>query len=117
MKTKYKFILLVFVACICSIWIYYSVDAVEKADLIIEKYNIVIKIEETRFVVTGNFNKSDDVELILDSLFDKKVYKLTTGNNLTVTKTIEENKIKGKFYIYMRINDVIYDFDNYIYFK
>lgn len=98
---------------------------------IIKKYNIKINKEIDRLAITGTFNKDDDVTIILDNVFTKKIYDMVistkpytsmcvdifnTNNDkgITVTKYINNLNLSGKYYIYMKINNTIYDFDLYV---
>lgn len=83
-------------------------------------------------VVKGTFKKEDKVQIILDSLFDKKTYNMIISkkpytamcidvfneeeqkNGITVTKYINDIGIKGKYYIYLKINGTVYDINQYI---
>lgn len=97
--------------------------------------NIKIYREYDRLVVSGNFKKEDKVQIILDNLFTKKTYNMVISKKpytamcidvfneeenekgISVTKYINEKGISGKYYIYMKINGTVYDFDQYIDFK
>lgn len=95
---------------------------------VIEKYNIKLVKENDRLAVTGTFDKSDEVYIILDNVFSKKSYQMIIsskpytalcvdlGNNedLTVTKYINDVGLYGKYYLYMKINGKVYDFDLYV---
>lgn len=98
---------------------------------IIKKYNIKINKEIDRLSITGTFNKDDNVTIILDNVFAKKTYDMdistkpytsmcvdifNTNNDkcITVTKYINDLNLSGKYYIYMKINNNIYDFDLYV---
>ena len=103
-------------------------------DTAINEYNLKFTKEEDRLVVSGTFKKSDDVQIILDNVFDKKTYdvviskKLYTAlcvdvftkdeeaNGINVTKYINNEGLGGKYYLYMKINGKYYDFDRYIEF-
>ena len=107
----------------------------KSGDEIIEKYNLKFVKEEDRLSITGTFKKSDNVDIILDNVFDKKTYKmiisskpytalcvdLNTSENkddkLTITKYINDEGFNGKYYLYMKINGKIYDFDLFIDYK
>ena len=98
----------------------------------IEKHDIKIVKEEDRLVVTGTFLKSDEVNIILDNVFNKHTYNMVISkkpytalcvdlgtkeeneNGITVTKYINDVDLHGKFYIYMKINGKVYDFDSYV---
>ena len=78
--------------------------------------------------------KGDKVEVILDSIFDKKAYQLRVSkhpytamcvdvfneeekkNGITVTKYINSENIHGKKYIYIKINGKIYNTNQYVIF-
>lgn len=97
-----------------------------------EKHNISITKEIDRLVVSGTFQKEDKVEIILDSLFHKKVYTMRISKKpytamcvdifneeenelgIKVTKYINDIGLKGKYYIYIKINGTIYDINQYI---
>ena len=95
---------------------------------VIEKYNIKFVKEDDRLAVTGTFDKSDEVYIVLDNVFSKKSYQMIIsskpytalcvdlGNNkeLTVTKYINDVGLFGKYYLYMKINGKVYDFDLYV---
>ncbi len=95
-------------------------------------YNISVKKEVDRLVVTGTFQKDDKVQVILDNTFDKRVYDVRISerpytamcidifneeedtNGITVTKYINDLGITGKYYLYIKINNTIYDLNQYI---
>lgn len=99
-----------------------------------KKHDIQITKETDRLVVTGTFQRGDEVEIILDSIFDKKAYQLVvskhpytamcvdvfteeeTKNGISVTKYINSENISGKKYIYIKINGTIYDTNQYVIF-
>ena len=66
-------------------------------------------------MITGEFNKDDYVYIILDKFLDKRIYKLDTSNKISY-KYIHNNSLKGKYSIYIKINDKIYKINNYINF-
>lgn len=97
-----------------------------------KSHNIKIVKEKDRLAVTGTFKKSDKVEIILDNTFNKKVYDMIISkkpytamcvdifneeekeNGISVTKYINDEGLKGKFYIYLKINGTVYDTDLYV---
>lgn len=83
-----------------------------KKDDVISKYNINLLKDCIGLKVTGEFNKKDDVYIILDNFLDKKTYKLDTSNK-KVSKYISEDGVKGKYYIYFRINGKNYKLYKY----
>ncbi|MCI9233471.1 MAG: aryl-sulfate sulfotransferase [Bacilli bacterium] len=99
---------------------------------IFTKYNLKIYKEVDRLVVSGTFKKEDHVQIILDSLFKNKTYDMIISkkpytamcvdifneeekqNGITVTKYINDIGLKGKYYIYIKINGTVYDINQYI---
>ena len=99
---------------------------------IVDAYKLDIIKEKDRLVVTGTFKKDDDVQIILDSLFDKKTYQMVISkkpytamcvdvfnkeeetNGISVTKYINDLGISGKYYLYIRINGTVYDLNQYV---
>ncbi len=97
-----------------------------------KSHDIKIIKEKDRLSVTGTFKKSDKVEIILDNTFNKKVYDMVISkkpytamcvdifneeekeNGISVTKYINDAGLKGKFYIYLKINGTVYDTDLYV---
>ena len=68
--------------------------------------NIKLKVDSDRITVTNN---SDDiVYIILDKLFDKRVYEVVD------TKYINLEGLKGKYTVYYKINGKVYKTDYYI---
>ena len=94
--------------------------------------NIKIYKESDRLVFTGTFDKTDDVKLILSGVFVNKTYDVRISktpytalcvavfdnNNqdekITVNKYINDIGMQGKYYIYVKINDKVYDPNLYI---
>ena len=86
-------------------------------------------------MLRGKFKNTDEVEIILDNVFSKKIYKVVISkkpytamcvdvfnddevkNGISVTKYINDEGLKGKYYIYMKINGKYYDFDKSVEFK
>lgn len=109
-------------------WLAFNNDASD----IIKEHNIRFVKEEDRLAITGTFLKSDEVNIILDNVFNKHTYNMIISkkpytalcidleveeekeNGITVTKYINDVDLHGKYYIYMRINGKIYDFDSYV---
>ena len=97
-----------------------------------KSHDIKIVKEKDRLAVTGTFKKSDKVEIILDNTFNKKVYDMIISkkpytamcvdifneeekeNGISVTKYINDEGLKGKFYIYLKITGTVYDTDLYV---
>lgn len=93
--------------------------------------NINIYKETDRLVISGSFLKNDDVTIILDNMFSKKSYKMIISDRpytamcldlyndddiLAIKKYINSTNISGKYYIYIKINDVVYDTNQYVIF-
>jgi len=109
----------------------FNTDAID----IIEEKNIKIMKEYDRLVVSGTFKKDDEVQIILDNLFTKKTYNMVVSkkpytamcidifneeeikNGINVTKYINEKGLSGKYYIYIKINGKVYNFDKYVTFN
>ena len=107
----------------------------KNGDKIIKDYNLTFTKEIDRLVVSGKFKKTDEVEIILDNVFSKKIYNVVISkkpytamcvdvfnddevkNGISVTKYINDEGLKGKYYIYMKINGKYYDFDKSVEFK
>ena len=83
----------------------------KKDDSIIEKYNIKFNKDVFGLKVSGNFDKKDKVQIILDNVLDKKTYELKDNS-----RYINEDGIRGKYYIYIRINGKIYKLYKYVIF-
>jgi hypothetical protein len=102
---------------------------------ITSKYNLKFIKESDRLAVSGSFSKDDKVYLILDNVFDKKTYampvtvkpdaaicinlcnKEVDNKKIDITKYVNDVNLSGKYYIYMKINGEIYDFDSYVDYK
>lgn len=76
-----------------------------------ESYNININKTIDNLQIIGDFNKDDEVYLILDKFLDKRIY----GINSKYT-TINRKGLSGKYSIYISINNTIYKTNNYIKF-
>ena len=96
-----------------------------------DKYNISLIKQPHRLAVTGTFTKEDKVKIILDKFLGKKTYDFiistrpytamcvdifTNKDPMTITKYINEDGLKGKYSIYIMINNIIYKTDNYVIF-
>lgn len=94
--------------------------------------NIEIIKEPDRLVFTGTFNKDDDVKLILSGVFSTKTYNVrisktpytamcvaifdenTNKEKIKVSKYINDIGMKGKYYIFVKINGTVYDPNLYV---
>ena len=105
----------------------------KKIDDEYSKYNIELSKEVGRLVVTGTFQKSDKVNIILYqnlisnyyyTRISKKPYTalcvdLNTeedSNGLRITKYINQEGLKGKYSIYLEINGNLYNTSSYVEF-
>lgn len=105
----------------------------KKIDDEYSKYNIELSKEVDRLVVTGTFQKSDKVNIILYqnlisnyyyTRISKKPYTalcvdLNTeedSNGLRITKYINQEGLKGKYSIYLEINGNLYNTNSYVEF-
>lgn len=69
--------------------------------------------EYDRLVVHGNFTNEDEVYIILDKLFDKRIYKFDTNKNVYY---INSYGLKGQYSIYLKVNNKIMKIDKYVNF-
>lgn len=106
----------------------------KKIDQTYQKHDITISKEIDRLIVQGTFKKSDQVEIILDNIFDKKTYQMIISkkpytalcvdlfsekekkNGIRVTKYINNKELHGRYYIYIKINKKIYNTKQYVTF-
>ena len=99
-----------------------------------EKYlekEIKIYKEFDRLVFKGKFDKGDEVSIILNGVFNNKTYNVRISNKpytamcvdvfnennqkgIVVNKYINDIGMQGKYYIYIKINDTIYDSNLYV---
>ena len=109
------------------------INSNKKIDDEYSKYNIELSKEVDRLVVTGTFQKSDKVNIILYqnlisnyyyTRISKKPYTalcvdLNTeedSNGLRITKYINQEGLKGKYSIYLEINGNLYNTNSYVEF-
>lgn len=93
-------------------------------DSIYEKYNLNLYKDVNRLVVSGKFKKTDEVQIILDNVFDKKTYNVSmssytsdkSGKYVNTETYINEDELSGKYYIYIKINDTVYKLHKYVNF-
>lgn len=96
------------------------------------KRNITITNEEDRLVISGKFKKGENVSFILrkgftnnyyDQIISKKPYTALcvdifteeeTNEGINITRYINKETLRGKYSIYIKINDKIYNTNNYI---
>ena len=89
-------------------------------DSILNKYKITLYKDVFGLKVKGTFKESEDVQIILDNVLDKKTYILLEAKDsdkkITTSRYISEDGIQGKYYIYLRINGTIYKLHKYVNF-
>ena len=90
----------------------YALINMKKDDSVLNKYDIKLNKDVFGLKISGNFNKDDKVQIILDNVLDKKTYELKSHS-----RYINEDGIRGKYYIYIRINGKIYKLYKYVIFK
>lgn len=96
------------------------------------KRNITLTNEEDRLVISGKFKKEENVSFILrkgftnnyyDQIISKKPYTALcvdifteeeTNDGINITRYINKETLNGKYSIYIKINDKIYNTNNYI---
>lgn len=96
------------------------------------KRNITLTNEEDRLVISGKFKKEENVSFILrkgftnnyyDQIISKKPYTALcvdifteeeTNDGINITRYINKETLRGKYSIYIKINDKIYKTNNYI---
>lgn len=94
--------------------------------------NITLTNEEDRLVISGKFKKEENVSFILrkgftnnyyDQIISKKPYTALcvdifteeeTNEGINITRYINKETLRGKYSIYIKINDKIYNTNNYI---
>lgn len=97
-------------------------------DEMIEEYDLKLEQNHNRLSVTGTFHKDDQVSIILDNVFKNLRYDINVSEkpyldnykngskNITVTKFINNTNLKGKYYIFIRINNNTYNLNQYVMF-
>lgn len=80
----------------------------KKIDKEYKKYDIEIKKEDNKISISGKFN-NEKVYLILDKFMGKKIYEINNNKEI-----INDNNLKGKYSIYIKINNSIYKTNKYI---
>lgn len=92
-----------------------------------KSHNITLTKEIDRLVVSGQFKKDQDINVILYKNMNQKLYNIRVSKKpytalcldifteeenefgITVTKYINSEKLKGKYSIYIQIDDKIYN--------
>lgn len=87
----------------------------------LKKYDIKLYKDVFGLKVKGTFKESDRVQIILDNVLDKKTYDLLvpeskSNKEITASRYINEDGIKGKYYIFLNINGKIYKLLKYVIF-
>ena len=83
----------------------------QKVDSDYKKHNIKITKENSRLIIEGTFQENEESYIILDKFLGKKVYDLQNGYNY-----INNTGLSGDYSIYIKINDKIYQTNNYVTF-
>lgn len=107
----------------------------QKIDKFYDSRNISITKEIDRLVVKGQFTKEHEVNIILYQKMKKNIYNIKISkkpytalcvdvfseeeneNGIVVTKYINDVSLKGKYSIYIQINDTIYNPNQYVVFN
>ena len=71
--------------------------------------NIEILKTTNNIQIKGIFTKEDDAYIILDKFLDKRVYDVKEE-----TTIINNKGLSGKYSIYIKVNNTIYETDTYI---
>ena len=113
--------------------IFFSIGAHDFEE-IEESHEIQMTQEADRFVFSGRFLRETDVEVILyqnglakryDVPISKKPYTALcvdvfteeeTENGIVVTKYINQEGLSGKYSIYLKIDGILYDTEQYVRF-
>jgi hypothetical protein len=106
----------------------------KKVDKEYKSHNISITKEVDRLVINGTFKKGTNVKIVLDNVFDNKYYNMAISkrpytamcvdvfnskekkNGINVTKYINAEGLSGKYYIYIKINNKLYNTRKYVKF-
>ena len=81
----------------------------KKIDDDYKNYDIKIKKTRETIIVSGRFQKQDNVHIILDKFLDKRIYDIK--DEITI---INQSGLSGKYSIYLKINNKIYKTNTYI---
>lgn len=105
-----------------------------KIDKNYQKHDIKLTKEEDRLVLNGTFKKSDKVEILLYNKMKINTYKVPISkrsytalcvdiltneekkNGINITKYINKSSLKGKYSVYIKINNKTYNTEKYILF-
>lgn len=105
-----------------------------KIDENYKKHDIKLTKEEDRLVLNGTFKKSDEVEILLYNKMKINTYKVPISkraytalcvdiltkeekkNGINITKYINSAGLKGKYSLYIKINNKTYNTEKYILF-
>ena len=96
--------------------------------------NVNLKKEEDRIVFSGTFKRTDKVNIILYNNFELKYYDVRISKHpytalcvdifteeenekgISITKYINNVNLKGKYSVYVSVNDKIYNTNKYVEF-
>lgn len=105
-----------------------------KIDENYKKHDIKLTKEEDRLILNGTFKKSDKVEILLYNKMKINTYKVPISkraytalcvdiltkeekkNGINITKYINSTGLKGKYSLYIKINNKTYNTEKYILF-
>lgn len=106
----------------------------KKIDKEYKSHNIKLTKEADRLAITGVFKRGTKVEIILDNVFENRYYNMIIAkkpftamcvdvfnedekkNGISVTKYINSEGLSGKYYIYIKINNKVYNTKKYVKF-
>jgi len=74
---------------------------------------IKVQQEYDRLVIEGNFNKNDEVYVILDKFLGKRVYELDTNTSVLY---INNYGLSGRYSLYLSVNNNLYKLNKYVSF-
>ena len=98
----------------------YALLSAKNDDSVLDKYNITLYKDVFGLKVKGTFKESDEVQIVLDNVLDKKTYDLVvpceSDKKTSSSLYISEDGVKGKYYIFLRINGKIYKLHKYVIF-
>lgn len=106
----------------------------EQKDETYENYHISLKKEIDRFVVKGQFKRETEVKVILNQNMQSYVYNFPVSkkpytalcvdvfteeeneNGIVVTKYINGDNLKGKYFVYIEVDGKLYDTKEFVTF-
>ena len=102
-----------------------------------EDYVLTFDKQVDRLVINGTFYKESSVHLILDNILDQKSYRIyvtktpytavcidvfnnyssTDSNMLNINYYINEENLSGRYNIYLKVDDKVYNTNEYVIFE